>query len=193
MVLIATVSTSWVVIVVLMASPFADGRKLNSLRCGFTNAASRIPGAFHAGDGRTDDQHPGPGVDHYRRRVLVDTPIDLKLSVEPAAVQLGANLRHLDDHLLPEALPAEAGTHGHAQDEVGLIQKGIDRLVGSLGIERHPGPKTKASRFCQQIARLADLHVDCAAVGPCLAERRQVITGIRHHQVAVEKETGMLP
>ncbi len=103
----------------------------------------------------------------------------------------GADLCHLAHHVGDEALPAETGEHGHAQDEIDLRQVRLDRLERRVGIQRQPGAQAEAAHLRDELVGVADLDVHRAAVGSRPCEVGEIAPRFGHHQVAIEVERSM--
>ncbi len=169
----------------LAASPWPPGRAFSPARRS-RRAASH--GRSVGEDGRTGDQDARPGADHVTGGVLVDAPVHLELGREAAPVELGPGAGDLGEHLGHELLAPEAGMDGHAQNQVGFPQEGIDGLVRGLGVDGQPGSEAEALGLGQQRGGVAHLDVHRAPVRAGVAERLQELPRVGHHEMAVEEQ-----
>ena len=135
-----------------------------------------------------------PAAAATRRGRLVDATVDL--DVDPVGQapldQRPPDLSDLRQHLRHERLPAEAREDGHAEHQVDLVEVRLDRVERRVRVRRQAGPQAERSQLRQQLAGPADLDVDGATVRPGVPERLEVVTRVRHHQVAVEEHPRVL-
>ena len=120
-------------------------------------------------------------------------PVHLQLDVQAGPVDELPGPGDLGHHLGHEALPAEAGVHGHHQHHIDAVQPRLAGFETRLRVDCQPGPQPELTHLRDQLSCTADLDVHGAAVGSCVAERLQVLGGVVHHQVAVEVEVAVAP
>ena len=133
--------------------------------CGAAAASAGVGGAE---DGAAGHEHVGAGLGRDRRGPLVDASVDLDGDVEALVVDhlaCPADLRH---HLVHERLAAEAGVHGHEQQQVDLVEVRLGRLERRLGVDGQADVEAEVPHLVDQLAGVAHLDVHRAAVGPGL-------------------------
>src|SRR3954467_6307057 len=84
----------------------------------FPQAAGRLEGVLGAEDGTAGDEHVSTRVGGHAPRLLVDAAVHLQCDLEAPLVDLGACCLHLVHDVFDERLAAEAGMHGHQQEQV---------------------------------------------------------------------------
>ena len=170
-----------------------DGAARASSSTRGANGLGRLPGPGVAEDGAAGDEDVRACSRRHRRRVDVDAPVDLDVDRQGAGVDGAAHLLHLAHDVRHEALAAETGEHGHAQDEVDAVEVRPNRIDGRVGVEGDTGPQAEASHLGDELRGAADLDVDGAAVGARVGEGLEIAPGLRHHEVAVEEERRVTP
>jgi len=87
--------------------------------------------------------------------------------------------------------PPKPREHGHAENQVDLVEIRVERLEGGVGVGRQSGPHPEAPDPAEERLGVTDLDVHGERVGAGVAKRFEVATRLRHHEVAVEEQPRM--
>ena len=155
----------------------------------------RIAIIFRVKDEGTGDKDVGAVLDRQSRGLGVDAAIDFDVDLCCARfIPLGCAF-HFSHHLGVERLTAETGMDGHDEQDVDLVEEGLDRFKRRRGVQSQTSATTGVANFLQSffdtMFRLR-LDVDCDGVCAGFDKSRRVMIGMLDHQVDIERKLGLL-